>query len=528
MNDINNIVIGGERKITIKDAVSVAREFASVQLDSGAPSKMEQSRQLLVDQVAKRTPVYGINTQFGSQVTLLDKNLRADEFTYKNSLKNRQHRLVISHNIGVGPEAPSEAVRATMLLRAHCLGQGISGVRPATVQALLNFLNKRLHPVVRQYGSIGASGDLIPLAGIAAALIGSETSVYVDGQKMSAPNALQRLGLEPLTLDTREGLALINGTSFMTGITALAYHDLQRVYRQMMKAIALNLEAMLVIDTPYYPFVHKVKHHPGQIAVNELMRSFWKGSKLVRSLENLREQELHKFQIGNYEPAKKLQDYYSLRSVAQGFGPMHENMEQAKLWIEREMNSVNDNPVIDVQEQQILHTANFMGYYIVEACDILKMDIAQASSWLHALLANLVHPAKNHGLPTNVIKNPDIDNGFRPVQLLAAAITVQNRKFAQSHQAFMIPTEGDNQDVNSLGTHAAFDLRESVANLQRLVAIMLWAGAQAIELRGVEHAGEQAQNIHKHIRAVSPFIEEDRAFLQDLNAIEKLMREDIF
>ena len=213
-----------------------------------------------------------------------------------------------------------------------------------------------------------------------------------------------------------------------------------------------------------------------------------------------------------------VQDYYSLRSVAQGFGVFHENLARATRWVESEMNSVNDNPIVVPAHEQVYHTANFMGYYVSSACDMLRADIAQAATWVHALVANLVHPRKSRGLPVNLIEDPTNYSGFRPIQILAASLTVQCRKLAQTHASFVLPTEGDNQDVNSLGTHAAFDLRTSVQHLQELTGVLLMASAQALELRGLEKAGLKSRAIVEEYRKVVPFLREDRIVHEDLVA----------
>jgi len=266
--------------------------------------------------------------------------------------------------------------------------------------------------------------------------------------------------------------------------------------------------------------VHHLKRQSGEIKVNEFLLDFWQGSQLITDLDELRDAQKT---TDNHRP---VQDYYSLRAVSQGFGPLQENLERAIIWIENEMNSVNDNPIIDAAEQKIHHSANFMGYYITDACDMLKMDIAQASTWLHALLANLIHPRKNHGLPANLVENPGTQNGFRPIQLLAAALAVQNRKLAQNHQAYTLPTEGDNQDVNSLGTHSALDLQEAVANLERLTAILLLAATQALEQRGIEKSSKQSQAVYKIIREYSPKVSDCRPMSDEMNMIISLLDEE--
>jgi len=204
--------------------------------------------------------------------------------------------------------------------------------------------------------------------------------------------------------------------------------------------------------------------------------------------------------------------------VAQGFGVFHENLARATLWVETEMNSVNDNPIVVPDDAQVYHTANFMGYYVSSACDLLRADIAQAATWIHALIANLVHPRKNRGLPVNLVEDPTNFSGFRPIQILAASIAVQCRKLAQTHASFVLPTEGDNQDVNSLGTHAAFDLRAAVQHLQELTGILLMAASQALELRGISEASAKSRAIVAEYRQIVPFLREDRLVHEDLTA----------
>jgi phenylalanine ammonia-lyase len=261
--------------------------------------------------------------------------------------------------------------------------------------------------------------------------------------------------------------------------------------------------------------VHELKGHAGEIAVAARVRAAWAGSQLIRSLEEARTENTT--EIG-------VQDYYSLRSVAQGFGVFHENLARAKAWIEAEMNSVNDNPIVVPDDAQVYHTANFMGYYVSSACDLLRADIAQAATWIHALIANLVHPRKNRGLPVNLIEDPTNYSGFRPVQILAASLAVQCRKLAQTHAAFVLPTEGDNQDVNSLGTHAAFDLRSAVQHLEQLTGVLLMASTQALELRGVAKASKKSREIWAEYREQVPVLREDRLVHRDLVTTVEALR----
>jgi histidine ammonia-lyase len=508
----------GLRPLDLATFANVARSSGQrLALAGEARTKMQASNEVFRASVDTRIPIYGLNTQFGDQVTLLDRHLDDYESdNYRNSLVDRQYNLVRSHNCGLGEVVDEEIVRGAMVLRAQCLSRGFSGVRPEVVESYLSFVNQGVTPLCYRYGSIGASGDLVPLATIASAVIGEDVQVRYQGRLVPALDAIRAADLRPLKLEGREGLALVNGTSFMSSIAGLAMHDLSRVYNQMLDVVAIVLESLHSIWEGYSPIVHDLKGHNGQIAVAARMQSFWQGSQLMRGLGTARS-----------HGAKDLgvQDYYSLRSVAHGFGAFYENLERARTWVESEMFSVNDNPIVSPKDESVLHTANFMGYYISSACDLMRADIAQSATWLHALLANLVHPRKNRGLPTNIIEHPEVYSGFRPVQILAASLAIQCRKLAQTHASFVLPTEGDNQDVNSLGTHAAFDLRSSVTILEQLVSVLLMAGCQALELRGPDRASDSAKAVFEAYRKVVPFLKEDRLVHNDLVATIQFLRQ---
>jgi histidine ammonia-lyase len=513
--DLNHVVIGNQ-DVGLAALEAVARQEASVSLDPACAASMRHCHAFFTRKVESRVPIYGLNTQFGDQVMLLDEHLDDYETErYEDSLRNRQNSLIRSHNCGLGETVPSEIVRGAMLLRARCLSRGYSGVRPEVVEAYLEFLNRGITPECFRYGSIGASGDLVPLATIAAAVVGEDVQVRYDGHTIPVRALLRTLGLSPLRIQGREGLALINGTSFMSSIAGLAVHDLSALFDSMLSVIAMALESLRVIEAGYLPVVHELKGHRGEMAVAARIRAAWTGSRLIRDLDEARS-------VGTTEIG--VQDYYSLRSVAQGFGVFHEDLARASTWVETEMNSVNDNPIVVPEDSQVYHTANFMGYYVSSACDMLRADIAQAATWIHALVANLVHPRKSRGLPVNLIEDPTNYSGFRPVQILAASLAVQCRKLAQTHASFVLPTEGDNQDVNSLGTHAALDLRASVQHLEELTGILLMAASQALELRGIASAGEKSRAIVAEYRRAVPFMQEDRLVHEDLTASVEVLK----
>lgn len=465
---------------------------------------VDASSLFLQDKLNQRHLVYGANTQFGDQVNYKDPHIDSqDNKSYHNSLSNRQHSLVRSHYAGMGALLRSEQVRMAMIIRLHSLAQGYSGVRYALILHLLNWINLGAVPEVYHYGSVGASGDLIPLSSIAAALIGEPVNVHYQG-KVFLANEFPYI--KPFRLEYREGLALINGTSMMTGIATVAFSDLTHLFEKLIHIIGMTLEVLGVKKEHYHPLVNQLKLHPGSITICRILQPYFPRGQAHSSV---------------------LQNVYSLRSVCQGFGPFYENIQYYKTMLEHEINGVDDNPIIDTHQQQILHTANFMGYYITDICDGLKMNISQASSWIHALLANLYHPRKNFGLPVNLMKNTEIYSGYRPLQLLGASLAVENRKLAQSQQAFMLPTEGDNQDVNSLGMHAALDFDKAVKNLQRLTAILYMSAAQAWEYRDKKNMSLSSLRLYNKLRTkVEPRVY-DKLFKCELDAVVDLLSLEI-
>ncbi|MBI2097353.1 MAG: aromatic amino acid lyase [Candidatus Vogelbacteria bacterium] len=509
-----SIIIDGKKYLKLDECHEVARNMASVLFKD--KKLAERSYKILEQLQVKRIPIYGLSTQFGSQGHIFDNKLGAEDKIYRQSIRERQENLIKSFECGLGDIVSIDVIRATMLLRANSLARGCSGVRPEIIDMLVKFLNYHIHPIIYRYGSIGASGDLIPLSAIASVLFGFSEYALLGNEKKKTHDIFKKFSIKLMSIESRDGLALMNGTSFMTAISSLAMHDLKIIFPQLLRGIAMTLESLRIYDDGYKPFVHLQKHHDGQKKVAGFVRDQWAGSSLIRTNNK---KALNKG-IG-------LQDYYSLRALAHGFGPFYENLQTATKWIEDEMNSANDNPIFD-EQSTIYHTANFMGYYITEAADIMKIDIAQASSWIHAILANLYNSRKSGGLPDNLVIEENTHHGFKSIQILSAALAVQNRKLAHSQQNFMIPTEGDNQDVNSLGTHAAIDFYEAVKNLERLTAIVFLSATQALEIRGIGKTSKVSQKVHALIRKQVAFLEKDRNMRVDIESVIELIRKEEF
>ena len=494
-----NKIIGHSIKLQCEQAFDLA-QVQQFELSPESTPAMLASLQLLEQTVRAGQGVYGVSTQFGDQVGVVDPRFAQGGEVFAHDLHERQLNIVRSLNCGMGPLLAPEVVRLAMVLRSHCLAQGYSAVRPALVKHLLDWIQSGATPKVYRFGSIGASGDLIPLATIAAAVAGEPVLVHQNGEQDIRADQLH----QPFSFELREGLALINGTSVMTAVAALQWCRLNQLAHALMDIIGFTLNVFCANADAYHSKLHEVKYHPGPIEIAALLQPYLKPTY-----------------EGVHTP---LQNYYSVRSVCQGFGPLFEHLKQAQETITQEMNAVDDNPIIDVAAGKILHGANFMGYHITSSCDVLKMDVAQACGWLHAMLANLYHPRKNIGLPVNLMADPVSHNGFRGLQLLAASLTVACRKLAQSQQAYQVPTEGDNQDVNSLGLHAALDLEEAVDHLERLCAITYLSAAQAWDYRGHEHMTGPSQKLYNLLRSQVPFRDYDYPFDADLLRVVQLIR----
>lgn len=507
--------------LTIGDLVAVAREGKPVRL-SETPEvrqKILRSRQILEEKLRAGEIIYGVNTGLGGNVRYI---LPSQE------LAHHQQNIFRFLICGSGDPLPEEAVRAAMLLRANALAKGYSAVRVVVIERLIELLNRGITPRVPCYGSVGASGDLIPSAYIGRALLG-EGEVQYLGETVAAETALAFAGLKPLTLEAKEGLALINGTTMMTAVAALQFYDGAYLARLALAACALALEAMQSSDDPFRTAVQAVKHHPGQIEAAALCRSFIAGSRYVRNLDDIRSHVREGFNghndaIGRADEA--IQQPYSLRCVPQGIGPIVEAAAMHRLVIEREMNSANDNPLLDPDDGRVYHTGNFYGGHVARALDSWKIDLATLGNWLHALIAMLVDERFNNGLPANLAPHPGLFSGFKGMQLCLTSLVCALRHLANPSMIHTLPTEQYNQDMVSLGMHAALTSMQMTKLLQDAAAIALITLCQAIDLRGGGASlGQGNRKVYEAIRGLVDFAAEDRPMDEDLRKVADAIRQ---
>ena len=505
---------------------SVARGRAQVVLGPEALSRIAASREVVERAVAVGAVVYGVTTGFGrfSDVVLPPADA-----------KTLQRNLIVSHATGVGPPFGADVVRGMLLLRANALALGHSGVRPAVVETLIEMLNRGVHPVVPQQGSLGASGDLAPLAHLALVALG-EGLAHVPGRSepVSGREALAAVGLEPLVLEAKEGLALINGTQAMTATLGLALWDAFLLVEAATVAAALTLEALRGVRDAFDARIAKVRPHPGQAMVAERVRSLIEGSRYTTGAAELR-----------------VQDAYCLRCVPQVHGAVFDTLAWAARVVETEMNAVTDNPLVFPAEagspgrevEAILSGGNFHGEPVAFAGDFAGIALAELANISERRTARLVDPACSAGLPAFLTQRGGLNSGFMLVQYTAAALVSENKLLASPASVDSIPSSAGQEDHVSMGTIAARKARDIAANTARVVAAELLTAAQAIDLRGglegVAEPGSDPSGLaaplgrgtrppYLAIRRAAPFLGDDRSLSGDIERLAALVLDGQF
>ena len=456
--------------LTVPDVEAVARHGADAALDVHARERMQEARDVIDSLVAEGAVVYGVNTGFGA---LASTSIAPDE------TDRLQENLLMSHAAGVGPALPREVVRAMLLLRANTLALGHSGCRPLVVDRLLDLLRLGVHPVVPEQGSVGASGDLAPLAHLALPLIG-RGQVEVGGSVMPALIGLREVGLEPLVLGPKEGLALLNGTQLMGAIAALVLADADRLTRTASVVAAMSVEALLGTDVAFAAAYQLARPHPGQVAVAAELRHLLRDSRL---------------QASHHGHAHKVQDPYSLRCIPQVHGAVRDTLDHLRRVLDIELNSATDNPLvfpgggvadagtIATGGGRVISGGNFHGEPIAFALDFTTIAVAELGSISERRTALLVDPRLNGGLPPFLAASSGIDSGMMIHQYTAAALVSENKVLAHPASVDSIPTSANQEDHVSMGAISARHARTVVAHVERILAIELIVAAQALELR---------------------------------------------
>jgi len=510
--------------LTIADVEAVARHGANATLDVHARERMQEARDVIERLVAAGEVVYGVTTGFGA---LASTSVAAAD------AGRLQENLLVSHAAGVGRPFPREVVRAMLLLRANTLALGHSGCRPLLVDRICLFLELGLHPIVPEQGSVGASGDLAPLAHLALPLIG-RGEVELGGHEMPALIALKEVGLEPLTLGPKEGLALLNGTQMMSAVGALLLADADRLVRTASVAAAMSVEALLGTDVAFAAAYQLARPHPGQVAVAAELRHLLRDSGL---------------QAGHHGHAHKVQDPYSLRCVPQVHGAVRDALDHLRRVLDIELNSATDNPLVfpggGVAAEETIATGggrvisggNFHGEPVALSLDFAKLAIAELGAISERRTALLLDPRLNGGLPAFLAASSGLDSGLMLLQYTAAALASENKVLAHPSSVDSIPTSANQEDHVSMGAAAARHARQVLEHVERILAIELLCAAQALDLRlmamaaeGVAGApaplpGAGVLEAHRRIRARVDRLDHDREPGHDLAAATALVHE---
>jgi len=456
--------------LTVGDVEAVARHGARAVLDETARRRMQEAREVIERLVSAGEVVYGVTTGFGDLATT---------FIPPEDVGRLQENLLMSHAAGVGPAFPTEVVRAMLLLRANTLALGHSGCRPLLVDRICAFLDAGLHPVVPEQGSVGASGDLAPLAHLALPLIG-RGEVELNGQRLPALVALREVGLEPLTLEAKEGLALLNGTQMMGALAALFLADADRLARTASVAAAMSVEALLGTDVAFAAAYQLARPHPGQVAVAAELRHLLRDSGLQQS---------------HHGSAHKVQDPYSLRCVPQVHGAVRDALDHLRRVLDIELNSATDNPLVFPEGGvagegtlatgggRVISGGNFHGEPLALALDFAKLAVAELGSISERRTALLLDARLSGGLPPFLAATSGTNSGMMIYQYTAAALVSENKVLAHPASVDSIPTSANQEDHVSMGSISARHARAIAENVERVVAIELLCAAQGLDFR---------------------------------------------
>lgn len=490
---MKTIFINGQ-DLTLEQMVQVSRQYQQVSLEEAAKKRVLKSREIVDGIVRENKVVYGITTGFGifSQV-----NISADD------CKKLQRNLILSHACGAGKFLPTDVVRAIMLLRANALSKGFSGIRLSTLETLIDMLNKEVHPLIPEKGSLGASGDLVPLAHMILPMIGEGKAEY-KGKVMPGAEAMKLAGIPIVELVEKEGLALINGTQAMTGIGALAVYDAIELVKTSDIASALTIEALRGIKDAFDPRTHMIRPHKGQAATAENILGLTENSTFVTRQGELR-----------------VQDAYSLRCVPQVHGASKDALRSVEEKVLIEINSVTDNPIV-LESGEVISGGNFHGQPMALSFDYLGIAMAELANVSERRLERLINSQLND-LPAFLVDDGGLHSGFMITQYAAASLVSENKVLAHPASVDSIPSSANQEDHVSMGTIAARKSREIIENAKRVLATEIMAACQAIDFREGFELGKGTAAAYRTVREVVDFVSEDRIMYDDLEKITELI-----
>jgi histidine ammonia-lyase len=483
--------------MTLEDLVRIARHGAKVGLAEASKKRILEARRLVETWIQEGKTIYGVTTGFGAL---------SDVIISQTDTRTLQENILMSHAAGVGDDLDMETVAAIMALRIKDLARGHSGIRLETANHLIELLNRGVYPVVPEKGSVGASGDLAPLAHLCLALIGLGEAVY-QGERMSGSEALQKAGLEPLQLEGGEGLALVNGTQVMTAIAGLAVYDALTLSKTTDIAAAMSLEVLMGSRTEFDYRIHRVRPHPGQAEAADNMARITRNSEIITS----------------HKDCSRIQDAYTLRCSPQVHGASKDAIQYVKGVVETEMNASTNNPLIFPESKEFLLGGNFHGQPLALAVDFLSMAISELANISERRVERLVNPQLS-GLPAFLVSDGGLNSGFMIAQYTAAALVSENKTLCHPACVDSIPTSANKEDHVSMGTISARKCREIVGNSETVVAIELLCAAQAMDLFTNLKPGEGTLAAYRVIRDAVPHLDKDRVLSNDIQAVVGLLK----
>ncbi len=495
------VIIDGD-SLTIEEFMRIVRGGTEASLSNEAKRRCEMSSKWIAKKTKEERPIYGLNTGFGSM-----ERVRIN----KDELQKLQKNLILSHSAGVGKIAQREIVRGMMLLRANALASGCSGVRPVLIENILSLINNDVYPAVPEKGSVGASGDLAPLAHLALLLLG-EGEAFIGDKSVTAGNALSHSAIEALSLCPKEGLALINGNQFSTSVGLLTIYDFSNLFNAALASTSLTLEALLAREDPFSLQYLKKRAHEGVVEIARCIKSLLKGSQLIDSDE------------------EHVQDAYSIRCIPQVYATILSSYRWTRGVLEVEINSATDNPLVFPELNRVISGGNFHGEPIAVAMDLLGLAISNLGNITERQIMRLVSSFLSKGLPSFLSKREGLESGYMIAQYSAAALVSENKLLTHPASADSIPTSEDQEDYVSMAPISARKARDILNNTRSIIAIELLCSAEAIDIRtkgDYSQLGKGSRVVQELIREKILPLSGDRVIADDIKTVEELLKKNL-
>lgn len=509
----NKIQITGDTLSLAEIQLLTQNPASQIQLSSKVLANAKKSFDFVQKNLDKEV-IYGINTGFGPM---------ASHVLGKTQLLELQRNLIVSHAAGMGSPIDTKLIRAIMVVRLNTLAKGYSGVSPDLLRHLEILINKNILPLIPEHGSVGASGDLVQLAHIALAIIGQGKAFYQDSwQDVSA--IYKKLGVRPYTLAAKEGLSLINGTAAMTGIGALVTTNAQRLIHLSTTLGALALELVCAYDDSISSTLHNLRPHRGQLYISEMLQKLLAESTLLKNRKTTTE-HIH-LRDDVQELPEAIQEVYSLRCIAQILGPAYEAVRHTAHVVTTEMNAVTDNPIVDVTKKTFLHGGNFHGDYVASGMDQLKAGIIKLTMLSERRINYFLNQKINKRFPPFLnLKKPGLTLGLQALQFTATSTTAMSQSLGFPHHLHSIPTNGDNQDIVSMGTEAALIAAETIENAYIVLAIEAVTLCQAADYLNIsKKLSPSIKKLYTLTRDVVPTVHEDRVLSEEMNSLVRVLK----